>query len=154
MTKLLLPVITDLGRLREALSLITITVTAHGQPGSIGEERIHEQCVDLLRRCIYPVKDVLLPAFAGPAETESFLIVASTGIDGAQALSKRICLHFERTPDLSTSARLEISAMPIEIPSGYVNESLEKQVQQVADIVKHHGRTAEPPLQSSQEAAQ
>ncbi len=76
-----------------------VTRSAHARSGrthSAGHardghwEHTHEQCLTLLRGCILPAKDIILPALAASGQSEQFLIVASTDAEGAAVLTKRI----------------------------------------------------------------
>ena len=98
LTKLLFPVITDQDHLREALTLVLVALSPHGTPEMGNWERTHEECLNLLRSCILPAKDLILPALAGSGHAESFMIVASTDASGAEVLMKRIREQLERSP--------------------------------------------------------
>jgi len=135
LAKMLFPVIIDQGHLREALTLVSIALVPRGTPEMGNWEHTHEQCLTLLRGCILPAKDLILPALAASGQAESFVIVASTDAKGAAVLTKRIGEQFERSAALWTNASFTISAEPITLPSSDDGRPPEQLVQEVADMV-------------------
>jgi signal transduction histidine kinase len=135
LAKLLLPVITEQGHLREALTLIRVELTPRWAPGMGNWPDTRESCRQLLRACILPAKDVVLPALGTAGQGETFLIVASTDLQGAEVLRKRIQDHLQRCEELKAGAAFRISLAPLEMPSSEEGKPLQKLVQEVADSV-------------------
>jgi signal transduction histidine kinase len=135
LAKLLLPVITEEGRLREALTLVVVELTPRGTPEIGHWEHTREQCLTLLRGCILPAKDIILPAVAASGQSEQFLVVASTDAEGAAVLTKRIAGQLQSVPELCASAGFAVSASPIILASCAREKPLEKLVEDVADVV-------------------
>lgn len=134
LSKLLMPVITSQGKLREAASLVTVELTPIVANGLGNWETIRRRCKELLQLCILPDKDLLMPALATTRSTETFLIVASASPPGCEVLLKRIREQLEGAEDLQAGARFNISAAPIPLPvTG--SEELVKQVAEVADSI-------------------
>ena len=135
LSKLLFPVITDQGHLRDALTLVVVALIPRGTPEMGNWERTHEQCLTLLRGCILPAKDLILPALAASDQAESFVIVASTDANGAEVLTKRIAEQLERAPELCARTSFTVSAIPIKLPCSDSGQPVEKLVHEVADVV-------------------
>jgi hypothetical protein len=112
-----------------------VALKPRGTPEMGFWERIHEQCLGVLRGCILPAKDVILPALAASGPAETFLIVASADAHGAEVLTRRIAGQLERAPELRASICLEVSSIPIELPLADRAQPVEKLAQQVADVV-------------------
>jgi hypothetical protein len=141
LSKLLLPVITSQGKLREAASLITVELAPVVGPALGNWDAIRQRCLEVLQLCILPDKDLLMPALATPRSTETFLIVASTNQPNAEVLMRRIQEQFNAAPDLQTSVKLNISAVPIPLPL-LQDKELIKLVAEVADSVEHMAMAA------------
>jgi signal transduction histidine kinase len=141
LSKLLLPVITSQGKLREAASLITVELTPVVGPALGNWDAIRQRCLEVLQLCILPDKDLLMPALATPRSTETFLIVASTNQPNAEVLMRRIQEQFNTTPDLQGSVKLNVSAVPIPLPL-IQDKELIKLVAEVADSVEHMAMAA------------
>ena len=135
LAKVMFPIITDQGHLREALTLVVVVLTPRGTPEMGNWEKTRAQCLSLLRDCILPAKDVLLPALAASGQAESFMIVASADANGAQVLAKRISGQLQGASELRASGTFAVSAIPITLPSSDNGQPLEKQVREVADAV-------------------
>ncbi len=135
LAKLLTPVVSDQGRLRDSLTLVIVSATPRGTPEMGNPEHVHQLCTELLRNCILPAKDLLMPALATSGQKENFLIVASTDAEGAQVLAKRIIDQFERSPELASSATFAVSTIPLTLPGVEAAMPLEAQVRAIAAMV-------------------
>ena len=62
LSQILLPIITEHGHLRDALTLVSVDLAPQGGPGAGDWADTCSLCRELLRACIVPAKDVLLPA--------------------------------------------------------------------------------------------
>jgi signal transduction histidine kinase len=151
--RLLLPIITHHGALREALSLITVEFIPQRIAGAGNWPELRHQCLELLQLCVLPDKDLVLPPMAGSGPDETFLIVASADRAGTEVLVGRIREQLRRRSELQASGTFRVSAQPIEVPASQTAESLEKLVGKVADrvtemamsILRHEGSPQEQP---------
>jgi sigma-B regulation protein RsbU (phosphoserine phosphatase) len=133
LSQILLPIITEQGHLRDALTLVRVDVAPQWEPGTGDWADTCNLCRELLRTCIVPAKDVLLPALETAPPGETFLIVASADVSGAEILTKRIREQLDRSPELKATASYKIATVPISLPPGGTKKPLEKLVQEVAD---------------------
>jgi signal transduction histidine kinase len=134
LAKLIAPVIVENGRLRTSLVLITVEITPISAQAVGNWREIRRQCMELLRLCILPDKDLLLPTL-GIEKREAFLVLACADIHGTEVLTARIREQFEQSPDLQGKVTCYLSASPVALPSSESGQSVEKQVQEVADNV-------------------
>ena len=88
-----------------------------------------------MRRCIYLDKDLVLPPMGTSGAAETFFIVASTDLQRSGIMTARIREQLERVSDLKTKCTLTITTVAVELPPPGPDESLEQQVQTVADRV-------------------
>jgi signal transduction histidine kinase len=135
LAKLLSPVITEQGRLRDSLTLIRIELTPRWAPGMGNWPDMRESCRQLLRASILPAKDVVLPALGTAGQGETFLIVASTDEKGGDVLRGRIEEQLDHCEAVKAGAAFKISVASIPLPSREDGQPLEKLVQEVADSV-------------------
>ena len=133
LSKILLPIITEHGHLRNALTLVTVDLAPHEGAGAGEWADTCSLCRELLRACIVPAKDVLLPALEIAPQGETFLIVASADESGAEILTKRIRQQLDRSPELKAGASYKIATVPVPLPPGGGEKPIEKLVQEVAD---------------------
>ncbi len=115
MTKLLSPILIHNGKLREHASLLTVELTPRLVPLAINWRDIREQCLEVLRRCIFVDKDIVLPPLGTGRSGETFLIVASADKQDSGILSRRIRQQLERNTQLQAAATFTISIVPIEL---------------------------------------
>ncbi len=135
LAKLLLPVIAHQGRLREPLVLVRVELTplSPSQRGSWKETCQHG--LELLHRCIYVDRDLVLPATGSSGPVETFFVVASTDMKRVTILMDRIREQVGALPQLKTSGTLRVSAELIPGPPASDSRTLEQQVWGVADYV-------------------
>ena len=134
LAKLLAPTITTQGRLREALTLITVSFSPRSVPGGSDWRALRQQCTEVLQACVLRDKDVVLPAMGTAEKGETFLIVASADQAGAEVLAGRIREQLRRRTDLQSSGAFKVSTQAIEMPK-LLNGPVEKLVQEVADRI-------------------
>ncbi|HEY1463945.1 MAG TPA: ATP-binding protein [Terriglobales bacterium] len=133
LAKLLAPIIVENGRLRDALSLVTIELTP-SSPQAVGNWReLRQKSIDLVRMCILPDKDLLLPTLG--IEKHEALILASANLQGTEVLIDRIREQLMLSPELQGKVFCQTSITPISLPNKESAEPIEKQVQEVADNV-------------------
>jgi chemotaxis protein histidine kinase CheA len=134
MVKLLTPIITEKNKLRNAVSLITVEITSIMSAGFGNWRHIGQRCLELLALCIMPNKDLLMPALTTARSTESFVIVASTDLHGAEVISNRIRAQLEGYSELQSAAKFTVSTTSIPLPTEK-DQELVKLVEQVADSI-------------------
>jgi hypothetical protein len=91
--------------------------------------------LETVRRCVYLDKDLVLPPIGTSGAAETFFVVASTDVQHCGVMTARIREQLERVPDLRTKCTVTISAAAVELPANSAPETLEQQVQTVADCV-------------------
>jgi sigma-B regulation protein RsbU (phosphoserine phosphatase) len=134
LAKLLLPVITEQGKLRQAVTLVQVDLTARAE--DIGDwDQVRKRCRELLQGSILSTKDLLLPALVTSGQKECFLLVASADARGAEVLMRRIENRLENDSQLSGKATFRVSAIPVLLPAGKEGEPLQKLVKEVADVI-------------------
>lgn len=135
LAKLLAPVVAYQGSLRPAFVLVRVELLPHVNPPGGSWKETCQQCLDVVRRCVYLDKDLVLPPMGTSGTSETFFIVASTDLQCSGIMTTRIREQLERIDQLKEKCSVAISALPIEVPAGSADESLEKQVQMLADGV-------------------
>ena len=133
--KLLSPVITYKGRLRDAFVVVAVALAPISEPPASNWKETSERCLEILRRCVYLDKDVVLPGMGitGPAET--FYVVASTDLARADIMMTRIREQLDRQVEFKANGRLTVSAKVVPLPEDISARPLEAQVEAVANSV-------------------
>jgi signal transduction histidine kinase len=135
LAKLLAPVITHQDRLRPDFVLVRIELTPLSNPPRGNWKETWQQCLEIVRRCIYLDKDLLLPPMGTSGAAETFYVVASTDLQRSGIMTTRIREQLERVSDLKTKCRLTISSVPVQLPAADTKQSLDQQIQSVASCV-------------------
>ena len=135
LSKMLMPVITTQGNLRDAVSLITIELAPRTNPAMGNWQELRATYLQLLRQCALPDKDLVLPPLGNAESGEIFSIVASADQAGAEVLAQRIQRQLEQHPELLSAANFSISVSPVPLPSPQGGVPLVKLVQQTADRI-------------------
>jgi hypothetical protein len=135
LAKLLAPVITHDDRLRPAFVLVRVELQPLFTPPRGNWKETWQQCLEILQRCVYLDKDLVLPPMGTSGATETFFVLASTDLQRSGIMTTRIREQLERVADLKTKCRLTITTVPVELVAGNPGAALEQQVQAVADSV-------------------
>src|ERR1022692_206538 len=150
LAKLITPVVVHNDRLRSAFVLVRVELTPLSTPPRGNWKQTWQQCLDILRRCVYLDKDLVLPPMGTSGAAETFFVVASTDMPQSGIMTARIREQLERVPELKAKCTLTIMAAPIEPPAAISgqsfssqsfssqslsSQSLEQQVQALADHV-------------------
>jgi hypothetical protein len=150
LAKLITPVVVHNDRLRSAFVLVRVELTPLSTPPRGNWKQTWQQCLDILRRCVYLDKDLVLPPMGTSGAAETFFVVASTDMPQSGIMTARIREQLERVPELKAKCTLTIMAAPIELPAAISgqsfssqsfssqslsSQSLEQQVQALADHV-------------------
>ena len=142
LSKLLLPAITNEGRLRESFVLVRFDLRPHSKPARGNWKEICSQALEKLERCVYLDKDLVLPPMAMPGPEQAFFVVASTDMDGVEIMMKRIREQMAKLEDLIANGNFEVSASAIAHPNCAPQLAIVRQVQEVADSVTTMVRTS------------
>jgi signal transduction histidine kinase len=149
LSKLLAPIVTSAGTLPEALVLVTVEVTPKPRHGLPQWGSVRQQCMDVLRSCVNPERDIVLPALSGDSGSEVFMVVASANEHGANILLKRISGQFERSFELQSmicvkifADRLSPSHPDTEAPIAHLEQQLAIALNRLASTTAVHQRPA------------
>ena len=133
--KLLIPLITHQGRLRDDLVLIKVRISSPASASTFRWKAASQRCREILQHCIYLDRDLVLPGLGNSELDETFFIVASTTLKLAEIMMTRIREQLGRSPELKASGVFKVSASSLEVPQAEGEVQLEKLVLQVAENV-------------------
>jgi signal transduction histidine kinase len=140
--KLLSPIITHDGRLREAIVLVKVELSPLPSVSRSTWKEVCQRSLETLRRCVYLDKDLVLPVTGNVGLNETFFVAASTDMERAEIMMKRIREQLEAGAGFKAAGLLEVSATAVALPSSEHGKALEDQVQAVADRVTEMGISA------------
>ena len=141
MAKLLLPVITCEGRLRDALVLLRVDLrTRSSSPRGHWKETCRAS-LEILQRCVYLDKDLVLPPMPTAGAEQSFFVVASTDLSSAEIMMARIREQLSNVRDLKTTGQLKVTAAAVPLPDPLAG-TLEQRIAAVAHKVTEMTRLA------------
>jgi len=135
LAKLLFPVITQQGHLRESIVLVRVELTPLSTSLRGAWKETSQRCLELLRRCIYVDKDLVLPPTGTTGPVETFFIVASTDMKRVPIMMDRIRTQIGALPQLKSSGTLRVTAEAIPARPASDARTLEQQIWRVADYV-------------------
>ncbi|HZW94893.1 MAG TPA: hybrid sensor histidine kinase/response regulator [Candidatus Eremiobacteraceae bacterium] len=135
LAKLLAPVISYQDRLRASFVLVRVDLTPVTNPPRGNWKETWQQCLEIVRRCIYLDKDLVLPPMGTSGAVETFFVVASTDLERSGIMTTRIREQLECVPDFKAKCMLAITTVPVQLLAAGEGKLLEKQVQGVADCV-------------------
>src|SRR2546423_1146095 len=115
-----------------SLVLIQVEVNSALSTSTFRRRAASLRCREILQRCIYPDRDLVLPGLGNGEPDEIFFIVASTTLELAEIMMVRIREQLGRSPELKASGVFKVSASPLELPAAESEIQLEKLVLQVA----------------------
>ncbi len=133
LAKLLAPVVTHEGRLRSAFVLVRVELTPLSNAARGNWKETYQQALEVVQRCVYLDKDLVLPPMGTSGAAETFFVVASTDLQRSGVMTARIREQLERVADLKEKCVLAITTIPIELPATAADASIDQQVQSVAD---------------------
>ena len=140
LAKLLSPVLIKDGGLRDAVVLVKVRLIAHSKSPRGNWKEICRSCLEILQRCVYLDKDVVLPPMQVSGPVQTFFVAASTDLTRAEIMMTRIREQLGKVPDLNANGDLEVSASGVTLPDA-AGLSLEQQVQAVADRITEMARS-------------
>jgi signal transduction histidine kinase len=133
--KLLFPLITHAGQLRDAVVLLTVELTPVSSSPKGNWKEICRQSLETLRRCVYLDKDLVLPVMGIVGTSETFFVAASTDVERATIMINRIRGQLEAGVGFKAAGALKISATAVPLPSREDARPLADRVQAVADRI-------------------
>ena len=133
--KLLSPVIVYQGQLRPSFVLVRVDMIPASNPPRGNWKEACQRALDILSRCIYLDKDLLLPPMGTAGGAETFFVVASTDLQRSGIMTTRIREQLEKLEELKDKGTVAISTLPVEFLPAAADESIDQQVQAVADRV-------------------
>ncbi len=134
LAKYLFPVVTNQGRLRDSISVITVELAPRFKPFAGNWQEIRRQCMQIMQPCILQEKDVILPAVGDTGLSEALVVVVSADEHGAKIVASRILDQLERSEPLKACV-FKVSCVGLKLPSQDRPEPVEKFVQEVADSI-------------------
>jgi signal transduction histidine kinase len=141
LAKLLFPVVTYQEKLRQDIVLVRVSLRTPTKPVRASWKETCQRCLEVLQRCVYLDKDLVLPPMTSAGADETFLVVASTDLERAEIMMTRIREQLGRVDGLDGTGELQVSALEVSLPDPGANSSLQDQVQEVACIVGEMVRT-------------
>jgi signal transduction histidine kinase len=142
LAKLLFPVVTDQGRLRDAVALVKVELTPLPATSRGNWKEICEKSLDLLGRCVYLDKDLVLPVSGKVGPSENLFVAASTGLEGAEIMMKRIREQLQSAEGFKAAGCVNVSAIAVTMPDRDAAKPLDELVQVVADRVSEMAMAA------------
>lgn len=140
LANLMFPVIVKDDALRDAIVLVKINLTSRSKSPRGNWKETCRRCLEILQRCVYLDKDLVLPPMTTPGPVQTFFVVASTDLTRAEIMMTRIREQLGKLPDLKASGDLEVSASAVALPDPAAGQKLEEQVREVADRVTEMAR--------------
>jgi hypothetical protein len=141
LAKLLFPVITYQGQLRDDIALVKVVLKPLTKPARATWKETCQRCLEVLQRCVYLDKDLVLPPMTAAGADETFLVVASTDLDRAHIMMTRIREQLGKVAELNGTGELEVSALAVPLPDRSAAHSLGEQVREVSMTVGEMVRT-------------
>jgi signal transduction histidine kinase len=135
LARLLSPVIVDREKLRENIVLVKVVLRPLTKPVRANWKEACQRSLEVLQRCVYPDKDLVLPPMPSTAAEETFFVVASTDLQRAPIMMSRIREQLGKVSELNNAAQIDLSAMAVPMPDLGTVPSLPEQVQKVASRV-------------------
>jgi PAS domain S-box-containing protein len=110
LNELIAPLLKDDKWPAESVALVVTECTwLDPWPSHESREEWYHDARNLLRRCLRPDQDVLLPNMGGGLDGERFIVAAFADDRGAAVLANRIREQFERLPRLNSGLLLSVS---------------------------------------------
>ena len=135
LSRLLSPVLISEGKMRESVVLVRVDLTPLSSPPLGNWKETCEQVRELLGRCVYVDKDLVLPPMVGSGSEETFFVAASTDMQRVGIMMRRIREQLNTLPQLRSSGTLRVGAQPVPLDPAAQIRTLEQQVRDVADRI-------------------
>jgi hypothetical protein len=125
----------------EAITLLAVEICSRGDSPDVQRETL-ETARKLLRRCLRPDMDVLLPGMASAKDRERHFVVGYSLEQGAEVISERIRTRFQDCPLLRpVDFKFVISHCLLAPLSREIDESMETFAERVAAGIEDSIRT-------------
>ena len=131
--KLLVPVVTSEGQLRQDLALLRVDLQPNSKPARASWKEVCRESLELLARCIHPDRDIVLPPINAAGPEQTFFIAASADPAGAEVITARLREQMDKLPELKATGSFSVSAQPVSTSGVDRSQSLEAQVMAVAE---------------------
>jgi signal transduction histidine kinase len=142
LAKLLFPVVTHEGRLRESIVLVKVELIPVSSPPRTNWKDVCRQSLQTLRRCVYLDKDLVLPVMGNIGTTETFFVAASTDMERTMIMMNRIRGQLEAGAGFKGAGLLKMSATSVDLPASDDSRTPEELVQVVAERITESARVA------------
>lgn len=142
LAKMLSPVIVQQDKLRDAIALLKVDVRPKSKPVLGNWKETCLRCLEILQRCVYLDKDLVLPPMTAHGPVQTFYVVASTDMDQVSIMMTRIREQIEKVGELKANCEIDISAHAVTLPDPGSSDPLMAKVQEVADRVTAMARLA------------
>lgn len=136
--KLLRPVIVHGEKLRDSAVLVRVDLKPLSTPVRGNWKEICRECLELLRRCVFVDKDLVLPAMARNGPDDTFYVVASTDMERVNVMISRIVEQLEAATPLKSVGSVKASARPVfagAMPSNAVEKQMEVVARTITEMV-------------------
>lgn len=134
--RMLSQIVMDGDRPRDEISLVTVSLAPLPFPAAIEQwEESRRTCMEVIRQCILPDKDVMLPPSRYMESGESFYIAAGTNESGTEVLVKRIRDQLHKHPEVEENCTLEISGEIVQITASEIPKDSSHHIQIAAEQV-------------------
>jgi hypothetical protein len=135
LAKLLAPVAVYEGKMRPAFVLVRVDLTPLSNPRLGNWKDTWQQSLEILRRCVYLDKDVVLPPMGTSGTAETFFVVAATDLQSSGIMAKRVREQLERVGDTAPKFSLMISTIALDLEPERMQGPVERQVDALAEKV-------------------
>ena len=98
-------------------------------------KEVCQQSLETLRRCVYLDKDLVLPVTGNVGFSETLFVAASTDLERAAVMMKRIREQLEASAGFKAAGLLKVSASAVALPAQGDGKALPELVQAVADRI-------------------
>ncbi len=152
LAKMIFPVITHQQRLRDGVVLLRADVGPRSKPVRGNWKETSQRCLEILQRCVYLDKDLVLPPMTTSGPEQTFFVVASTDMERVSVMMTRIREQIDKVDELKANCELKLSAETVSLTSVDRDSPLEAQVQVVADRVTEMAKLIPQPVQKLTES--
>lgn len=121
--------------MRPEFVLVRVDLAPASNPALGNWKETWRQCLEILQRCVYLDKDLVLPPMGTSAASETFFVVAATDLQRAGIMTTRIREQLEKVKDVKNKYTLTVTTVPLQVAPEWAVSPVEQQVQKLADRV-------------------
>ena len=136
LTRLLQPTMSDGRKVRLSLVLVRVELKPRTVPPLGNWRETCQQTLEMVRRCVYVDKDVVLPPVNGAGLAQTVFVVASTDMERSGIMVRRIQEQAKNVPQLKTSGTLNVTAEPVSVVMDSGTQGAEQQLEAVAQWIQ------------------